>query len=74
MSCATIVRCVRKAIMPKYRLETRPACSACGWTLVPVDLTHPLWYAWACENDECPECGERVELDAAPRNEAAVRY
>jgi ribosomal protein L34E len=59
--------------MANYQLETRPACSTCGWTLAAVNRTRPLWHVWACENEECPERGERVELDAEPANEAAVR-
>jgi hypothetical protein len=60
--------------MIPYKLESRPICSTCGWTLVLVNRAHVLWHVWACENDECPERGERVELDAAPPNPAKERY
>jgi hypothetical protein len=66
--------------MPKYRLESRPtpwyklatgpACSHCGSVNVKRERAYRAdWILVTCR-----DCGEQSEVDAAPRNEAAVRY
>jgi ribosomal protein L37AE/L43A len=53
-----------------YELETRPACSHCGSANVKRERAYKS--PWVLVT--CRDCGGTSEVDAAPRNEAAVRY